>query len=63
MAATFDDEKMKELLKAALVEALEEHRDLVQDIVEKALEDFALAHAIEQGLESQSVARDEVFAI
>jgi len=63
MAATFDEEKLKDLLKTALVEALEEHRDLVQDIVEEAMEDFALARAIEQGLTSQSVSRDEVFAI
>jgi hypothetical protein len=63
MAATFDEEKLKDLLKLALVEALEEHRDLVQDIVEEAIEEFALARAIEQGLKSQSISRDEVFAI
>lgn len=63
MAATFDEEKLKDLLKSALVEALEEHRDLVQDIVEEALEDFALARAVEQGLGGESVSRDEVFAI
>ena len=63
MATIFDEEKLKELLKSALVEVLEEHRDLVLDIVEEAMEDFALARAIEQGLESQSVSRDEVFAI
>lgn len=63
MAATFDEEKLKDLMKAALVEALEEHRDLLQGIVEEAIEDFALARAIEQGLESESVARAEVFAI
>ena len=62
MATIFDEEKLKELLKSALVEALEEHRDLVQDIVEEAMEDFALARAIEQGLKSQSLSRDEVFA-
>ena len=63
MAAAFDEEKLKELLKSALVEALEEHRDLVQDIVEEAMEDFALARAIEQGLASEPVSRNEVFAI
>ncbi len=41
----------------------EEHHDLVQDIVEEAIEDFALARAIEHGLGSQSVSRDEVLAI
>ena len=63
MATTFDEEKLKDILKSALVEALEEHRDLVQDIVEEAMEDFALARAIEQGLTSESVSRDEIFAI
>ena len=63
MASTFDEEKLKDLLKSAVVEALEEHRDWVQNIVEDALEDFALARAIDQGLESKSVSRDEVFAI
>jgi hypothetical protein len=63
MATTFDEEKLKDILKAALVEVLEERRDLVQDIVEEAIEDFALARAIEQGLASESVSRDEVFAV
>lgn len=62
-AATIDEEKLKALLKSALVEALEEHRDLVQDIVKEAMEDIALAHAIEQGLGSESVSREEIFAI
>ena len=61
--ATFDERKLKDLLKIALVEALKENRDLVQDIVEEAMEDIALARAIEQGLGSESVSRDEVFTI
>jgi hypothetical protein len=61
--ATFDEEKLKDLLKTALVEALKENRDLVQDIVEEAMEDIALARAIEQGLSSESASRDEVFTI
>ena len=61
--ATFDEERLKELLKSALAEALEEHRDLVRDIVEEAVEDIAFARAIEQGLGSQPVSREEVFAI
>jgi hypothetical protein len=63
MAATFDEQRLKDLLKSALVEVLEEHRELVQDIVEEAMEDFALARAIEEGLNSESVTRDDVFAI
>jgi hypothetical protein len=63
MAATFDEQKLKDLLKSALVEVLEERRDLVQDIVEEAMEDFGLARAIERGLESHPVSRDEVFSV
>jgi hypothetical protein len=61
--ATIDEEKLKSLVKSAVVEALKEHRDLVQEIVEEVMEDIALAHAIEQGLGGESVSRGEVFAI
>jgi hypothetical protein len=61
--ATIDEERLKDLLKSALVEALEEQRNLVQEIVEEAMEDIALSRAIEQGLGSESASRDEVFAI
>jgi hypothetical protein len=64
MATTkVDEERLKDLLKLALAEALEEHRELVLDIVEEALEDIALARAIEQGLSSAPVPRGEVFSI
>jgi hypothetical protein len=61
--ATIDEERLKDLLKAALVEALQEQRSLVQEIVEEAIEDIALSRAIEQGGGSETVSRDEVFAI
>lgn len=63
MSTTFDEERLKKLLKSALGEALEEHRDLVREIVEEAMDDLALARAIEQGLETQPVSRSEVLAI
>jgi len=60
---SFDEAKLKDLLKAALSEALEERRDLLRDIVEEVIEDIALARAIEEGLHSETVTRDKVFAI
>ncbi len=60
---TIDETKLKDLLKAALLEAVEEHRDLVREIVEEALEDIAMSRAIEQGLNSNVVTRGEVFAL
>ncbi len=61
--ATIDESKLKDLIKTALVEVLESRRDLIQDLVEEAMEDFAFSRAIEKGLESEKVSRDEVFAI
>ncbi len=61
--ATIDDKKLKNLMKSAVAEALEEQRALVQDIVEDAFEDIALARAIEQGLRSKTVSRAAIYKI
>lgn len=63
MAISIDDGKLKDLLKTAVVEALHEHRDLVKDIVEEAMEDIALTRAVDEGLRSESIPREEVLAI
>jgi len=63
MAPSLDEAKLNELVKAAVIEALEERRDWVKDIVEEAMEDIALARAIEEGLGGGSVSRDEVFSL
>ncbi len=60
--AIIEEKKLKELIKSALVEVLETRRDLVQEIVEDALEGLAFSRAIEQGMESEKSSRDEVFA-
>jgi len=62
-AITIEEGKLKDLIKAALIDVLETRRDFMQEIVEEAMEDFAFSRAIEQGIESESVSRDEVFAI
>lgn len=62
-AATIEEGKLKDLIKTALIEVLETRRDLVQEIVEDAMEDFAFSRAIDQGMKSEKVSRDEVFAI
>ena len=61
--ATLNDKKLKTLVKSAFAEALEEHRALVQDIVEDAIEDIALARAIEEGIKSKPVSRGAVYKI
>jgi hypothetical protein len=61
--SSIDDAKLKEMLKSAVAEVLEERRDLVKDIVEEAIEDVALARAIDEGVSTNAVSRDAVFAI
>lgn len=63
MSTTIDQNELKSLLKAAVAEVLEESRGLLREIVEEALEEIALARAIGQGLASDPVSREEVFAI
>lgn len=63
MDVTIAEDRLKEVLKAAVVEVLEERGDLVREIVEQALEDLALARAIEEGESSEVVGRDQVFGL
>lgn len=63
MTISADDERLKELMKAAVAEVLEERRDFVRELLEEALEDIALARAIEEGEESVVVSREEVMEI
>jgi hypothetical protein len=63
MEAQINQAQLKELLEAAIVEVLEERRDLISDLIEEALEDLALARAIEEGESTDIVSRDEVFKL
>jgi len=63
MEVTIAEERLKEVLKMAVVEVLEERGDLLREIVEEALEDLALARAIEEAESSESVSRDHVFSL
>ena len=63
MEVTIAEDRLKEVLKAAVVEVLEERGDLVREIVEEALEDLALARAIEEGEGSEVVGRDQIFSL
>ncbi|MDQ1638502.1 MAG: hypothetical protein QOF62_1841 [Pyrinomonadaceae bacterium] len=63
MAISTEDEKFKELVKAALIDVLEERRDLVKDILVEALEDMALGKAISQGLGSDPIPRNEIIEL
>jgi len=60
---TLEENRLKALFKEAFVEVLEERQDLVRNIFEEALEDGALARAIEEGEQTKTVSRHEVFEL
>ncbi len=58
--ASFDEPALKRALKQALVETLQEQRELLHDIFAEVLEDFALAEAIREGQRTKPATRAEV---
>ena len=58
-----DDQKIKALFKEAIVEVMEENQELVSSLLVEALEDIGLSRAIEEGENSESVCRQEIFKV
>lgn len=63
MSTIIDEEQLKVLIKAAISEALVEERTLVKEIIEDAIEEIALARAIDEGVNGKTATRDEIFHI
>jgi hypothetical protein len=61
VAASLSETQLKDVLKAALIEVLEERSDLLRDVLAEVMEDVALGRAIQEGETSGVVSRDEVF--
>lgn len=61
MVAQSSESQLKDAMKAAIVELLEERSDLLRDVLAEAIEDIALARAIQEGEGSGLVPREEVF--
>ena len=60
---TLDEARVKELLKQAFVELLQERKDLLCELVEEIVEDLALGRAIKEGEETATVSRGEVLKV
>ncbi|MFQ6036270.1 MAG: hypothetical protein ACE5NM_10570 [Sedimentisphaerales bacterium] len=56
-----DETRIKELIKLAFVELLQERKDLLYNLVAEIVEDFALARAIKEGEQTPKVSREKVF--
>ena len=55
-----DNGKLKDAVKQALIEVLQERPELFSEIVAEALEDVALARAIRAGESSGGASREDV---
>lgn len=60
---TLNSSQLKELIKAAIVEILQEQREVFTDLITEAMEDIALAKAIEEGENTEPVSREAIFKI
>jgi hypothetical protein len=55
--------ELKDLVKTAVVEALEERHDLFVSLIQDAIEDIAMTRAIEEGKQTPVVSRKEIVDI
>lgn len=58
-----DEEKLKDVVKTAVIEVFEERRDWLEDLIGEALLDIGLGYAIQEGEQTPTVSRDEVFKV
>jgi len=60
MEIPIDERRIKQLLKEALVEVLEERKDILYELLVEVVEDIALVHAIQEGENTEPVSKQEV---
>jgi hypothetical protein len=58
-----DEIKLKELLKTAIVEVLQEQKEVFSDLLAEIIEDIALEKAIKEGEKTELVSREAIFKI
>jgi len=61
--ASFNETQIKELFKQAMVELLQERKDLFYDLFAEVLEELGLVNAIKEGESSEAVSRTVVFRV
>jgi hypothetical protein len=63
METLIDDRKIKDLFKQAIIEVIEEKKEVVHDLLVEVMEDIAMDRAIQDGENSGTASRDDVFQI
>lgn len=60
---TLDETKLKELLKTAIIELLQEQKEEFSELLTEALEDIGMKNAIQEGEHTETVSREQIFKI
>ena len=63
MELTISEKQAKELLKQALVELLDEKRELFYEVLVEAIEEIGLANAIREGRKHEFVSEEQILAV
>ena len=58
-----EEVQLKDLLKEAILELMQERRDELEEIFAEVIEDLALARAIEEGESTESVSKAEILQV
>jgi hypothetical protein len=60
---TVEEERVKDLLKQAILEVFQERQDLVYDLFVEVFDDLALTRAIKEGEDTETVSKAEVLQV
>jgi len=63
MEAAMDEAKLKQLVKEALTEILDERREILSEVIVEALEDVAMIRAIQEGENTPLAPRKDILRL
>ncbi len=63
VTVSLEEQDIKDLLKQAILELLEERQDLFRELFTEAIEDLGLINAIKEGEATPNVSKSEILGI
>jgi len=63
MEAAMDEAKLKQLVKEALTEILDERREILSEVIVEALEDVAIIRAIQEGENTPLAPKEDILRL
>jgi len=60
---TLDERKLKELLKTAIFELIQEEKELFSELLSDVIEEIGMINAIKEGENTEVVSQEEIFKI